>query len=197
MTENLGYKLEHCRKNCVKSCMDWSELYDQLEQVLTGLDIYFHLEKRSHKVHYHQIAKIALSGCPNGCSQPQIRDIGISGYLSPKLTDNYCSGCQVCINACLENALTWKNEEVVLDLDLCLNCGECIRACTTGRIKPGESGWVLYLGGRLGRHPQLARISGLEKNNEDVTHRIQSILEDYLENALPTERLNQFLNRQA
>lgn len=196
MTESPGYKLEHCRKHCVKSCQDWSELFDQLEQVLKDLDIPTHLTKRFQQVHYHHIPKIALAGCPNGCSQPQIRDIGISGYLTPKLTDNFCSGCQVCVNSCLENALTWENEEVVLEPNLCLNCGDCIRACTTGRIAPGESGWVLHFGGRLGRHPQLARFASIEKNTADVIKRIQSILEDYLENALPAERLNQFLDRQ-
>lgn len=196
MTSNPGYRLEHCRKQCVKSCQDWSELYDQLEQVLKDLNISIHMAKRFNNVHYHHIPSIALAGCPNGCSQPQIRDIGISGYVTPKLMDKFCSGCQVCINSCLEKALTWKNEKVVLDPNLCLKCGTCIRACTTGRIEPDESGWVLHLGGRLGRHPQLARIAGIERNNIDVIHRILSILEDYLENALPTERLNQFLDRQ-
>lgn len=196
MAENPGYKLEHCRKHCVKSSQDWSELYDQLEQVLKELNIPVHLAKHSQKAQYHHILKIALAGCPNGCSQPQIRDIGISGYLTPKLTNSFCSGCQACINSCLENALTWKHEGVVLNSNLCMNCGDCVRTCTTGRIEPGEFGWVLHLGGRLGRHPQLARIASIEKNNVDIIHRIQSILEEYLENALPTERLNQFLDRQ-
>lgn len=196
MIENAGYKLEHCRKHCVKSSQDWSELYAQLEQLLKDLDIPTHLAKRFNQVQYHYIPKIALAGCPNGCSQPQIRDIGISGYLTPKMTDNICSGCHRCINSCIENALTWENKKVVLDSKLCLNCGDCIRACTTGRIAPGDSGWIFHLGGRLGRHPQLARIAGIENDNEEVINKIKNIFEDYFENALPEERLNRYLDRQ-
>ena len=196
MTANPGYKLEHCSKHCAKSAQDWSELYHNLEHILNELDLSTHLNRLFHQVHYHHIPKIALAGCPNGCSHPQIKDIGISGYLSPEMTDNFCSGCQACINSCLENALSWNDEVLEQDHNLCLDCGDCIRACPTGKIAPGESGWIIHLGGRLGRHPQLAKILGSEKSNADVIKRIEAILKDYVENALPSERLNRFLDRQ-
>jgi anaerobic sulfite reductase subunit C len=195
MTANPGYKLEYCRKNCPKSTQDWSELYFELEKMLNELDLATYLTKSFHQVHYHNTPKIALAGCPNGCSQPQIKDIGISGYLSPKMTDNFCSGCKACLDSCLEKALSWTNEEVRLDHNLCLECGDCIRACPTGKIISGESGWKIYLGGHLGRHPQFAKISGKEKTDKDVIHRIKVLLKDYLENALPSEKFNHFLNR--
>lgn len=196
LVENPGYKLEHCRKNCLKSSQDWQELYTQLEKLLIGLNLPAHFAKHFHRGNYHNIPKIALAGCPNGCSQPQIKDIGISGYLTPKITDDYCSGCLQCINSCHENALTWDNGKVVISSEHCMNCGDCVRACTTGRIAPGESGWVLHYGGHLGRHPQLAKIAGIEKDSSEVIRKIQNTLEDYLRNALPGERLNTYLNRQ-
>jgi dissimilatory sulfite reductase (desulfoviridin) alpha/beta subunit len=195
MIENPGYKLEHCRKNCTKAAQGWSELYQELEQTLNELNLMLTLEERFNTVNFHHIPKIVLAGCPNGCSQPQIRDIGISGYATPKITDNPCSGCQACINFCLEKALTWENEEVILDPTLCVSCGDCIRACSTGKIESGEVGWVFHLGGRLGRHPQLGRISGREHSKEAVIVRIKKILEDYIENGLPEERLSRFLSR--
>lgn len=196
MIENTGYILEHCRQNCTKSAQDWKEFYHDLKNILEELDLPKHLNRIFQQIHYHHIPKIALAGCPNGCSQPQIKDIGISGYLRPKITNELCSGCKACIDSCLENALNWKGEEAELNYNFCLECGDCIRACPTGRIASEEAGWLIHLGGRLGRHPQLGKISGREKSNTEVIIRLEAILKDYLENALPGERLNHFLQRQ-
>lgn len=194
MIGNSGFILEHCRKNCSKSTQDWSLLHEQLEQLLLDMNISAHLGKKFPMIHYHHLPKISLAGCPNGCSQPQIKDIGISGYLMPNFTDAPCTNCQACVRSCQENALTW-NEGPVFDEKKCIGCGDCIRSCKTGKILPGESGWCLYLGGRLGRHPQLARLSNERFQTPDLLEKIRWIFNDYLDNSLPQERLTHFLDR--
>ncbi|MEL1136411.1 4Fe-4S dicluster domain-containing protein [Desulfitobacterium sp. THU1] len=193
MTEE-GFVLEHCRKNCVKSTQDWSLLYEQLNQLFQDMNFSTHLATKFSSVHYHHLPKIGLAGCPNACSQPQIKDIGIIGYLLPKFTDDHCTGCQACIRSCQEKALTWQ-EGLVFNEELCLGCGDCIRTCKTGKIVSGESGWNLYLGGRLGRKPKLARLSKEKFRSDKVYQKIGLLLEDYLENCLPNERLTHFLDR--
>lgn len=195
MKDSLGFVLEHCRKNCTKSAQDWSALYEQLEELLKNMDLTDHLDQKFPVIHYHHLPKVTIAGCPNACSQPQIKDIGLSGFLMPKFTEATCSGCQACIDSCLEGALTWQEDMPKLEVEKCIGCGECIRSCQTGRILPGESGWNLHLGGRLGRHPKLARISSEKYQDADALDKILQILNDYKEKSLPQERLTSFLNR--
>ena len=36
-------------------------------------------------------------------------------------------------------------------------CGQCIAACPSGALDRGATGYRVQLGGKLGRHPRLAR----------------------------------------
>lgn len=109
MTKDNGFVLEHCRKNCCKATQDWTFLYESLHQMLNDMNFPSHLAKRFPAIHYHHLPKVNIAGCPNACSQPQIKDIGICGYLTPKFTDTECTGCQACIHSCQENALSWQD----------------------------------------------------------------------------------------
>lgn len=108
MIDNPGFVLEHCRKNCSKSAQDWSFLYQQLEQILKSMDLFSHLNQKFPVIHYHHLPKISIAGCPNACSQPQIKDIGLTGFLMPKFTEARCTGCQACCRSCQEGALSWQ-----------------------------------------------------------------------------------------
>ncbi|NMA68865.1 MAG: 4Fe-4S dicluster domain-containing protein [Desulfitobacterium sp.] len=195
MTKKKSYILEHCRKNCSKTSTDWSALYEELEEILQNMDLDQLINKLFPVLHHHHRPKITLAGCPNGCSQPQIKDIGISGYVNPQFTDEECIGCKICIDACREQALFWQNK-VILEPGLCIGCGDCFRNCPTGTIVAGERGWNLLLGGRLGRRPQLACLVETGLDSQGVLEKVQEILEAYQKDALPGERLSQFLDRQ-
>lgn len=195
MAKNSGYIIEHCRPNCSRVAKSWETLNKDLDSALSSLNLSETLTEKFKPLLYHQIAKISLAGCPNGCSQPLIKDFGILGYVTPKITDNVCQSCRACVIACQENALSLSNGEISINPTLCLSCGDCIRVCPTGTLSPGENGWNLYLGGRVGRHPHFAELIGKTSKEEEVIEWVTKTLEDYLKYCHPHERLSSFIER--
>ena len=45
-----------------------------------------------------------------------------------------CEGCGICVERCQMEALTLKDEKVVLDLDHCIGCGLCVTTCSTDSL---------------------------------------------------------------
>lgn len=189
------FQLEHCRLNCSKSARDWKNLYYMLCRQLNKLNLSGAIQDKFQTVLYHHLPKISLAGCPNGCSQPNIKDFGISGYVTPKITTVACSGCKLCINTCLEKAITWQSNGIIIDRTICLSCGDCQNVCPTGSLIAGESGWTLRMGGRVGRHPKFAQFAGIVTTDEEVVVWIIEKILGYIEEGRPQERLTHFLER--
>lgn len=119
-------------------------------------------EDRHGRDAHHKRLRIAATACPNGCSRPQVADIGIMLARVPKLRGEYCTGCAQCAEACPDRAIRMDNGEPVIDRDLCLRCGKCADVCPEGAMVVGESGLRVLLGGKLGRHPRFgAELPGL------------------------------------
>lgn len=133
------------------------------EQVILTIDKAIHKENLEQfletqitgPVLYHHKFKAAVSGCPNNCSQPQIKDIGVIGYKKPKINKGSCIRCQQCIKACPEKLIT-VDIDPTINYEACLDCGRCIRACPTDSIIEEAKGYRIIIGGRLGRRPHLA-----------------------------------------
>lgn len=191
-----GFQLEHCRPNCPKAARDWLNLYDALTTNLTGLNLLETLKEKFQPILYHHVPKICLAGCPNGCSQPNIKDFGISGYVTPLITNAPCLGCNDCVHSCLEKAITWQPDGIVIDHSRCISCGDCQRACPSGTLTAGESGWKLRFGGRVGRHPQFAKFAGQVSRDQEVVAWISEAMLRYIEHAQSQERLTHFLERE-
>ncbi|WP_083823982.1 4Fe-4S binding protein [Desulfosporosinus sp. OT] len=192
--QQTGFQLEHCRPNCPKAARDWHNLYDELEIKLTELNLLQILQDKFRPVLNHHLPKVCLAGCPNGCSQPNIKDFGISGYVTPRITDAQCSVCKACERTCLEEAITCQPNGITIDNTRCISCGDCLRVCPSGTLIPGESGWSLRLGGRVGRHPQFAKFAGQVPTDEEVVTWISDIMSGYIKDAGPQERLTHYLN---
>jgi dissimilatory sulfite reductase (desulfoviridin) alpha/beta subunit len=107
----------------------------------------------------HHYFTIALAGCPNACSQPQIADIGIIARRQPIVTREGCTGCKACVDACPDNAISVGGTPPLptINTAACVSCGRCITVCPSGTLAAGQNGYELQMGGMLGRHPQLAR----------------------------------------
>ena len=194
--QQTGFQLEHCRPNCPKAARNWLTLYDRLTTTLTALNLHQTLEKKFDSVLlHHHFPKVCLAGCPNGCSQPNIKDFGVTGYVTPRITTEPCLVCNACVKACSENAITMQSNGIIIDHTRCLNCGDCLRTCPSGTLTAGESGWELRLGGRVGRHPKFAKHAGQVPTDEEVVAWISETLLNYIENGRPQERLTNFLDR--
>lgn len=195
MSENPAYTIEHCRNRCIRAARPLEPLVTQLKSALDKLDFLdIHNEKFS-RLNGQRKVKIGISGCPNGCSQHLIKDIGIAGYVKPKLTGIICRNCQSCVMTCREKAVKVMNGNISFDSSRCLSCGDCLRNCLSGAIDSGERGWKLYFGGRVGRHPHFAELVGTTTDNEELIEWVIEALKAYAHSSSPNERLSRFLER--
>ncbi|MCO5386641.1 4Fe-4S dicluster domain-containing protein [Desulfosporosinus sp.] len=191
--KHSGFELEHCRPNCPKLARNWNTLFEALKTNLAELNIQETLERKFGQVLHHHIPKICIAGCPNGCSQPDIKDFGISGYVTPQITEAPCTECNACVRSCLEGAITLEQNGIVIDNNRCLSCGNCQSVCPSGTLTKGESGWNLRIGGRVGRHPRFATFAGQVSNDEEVIAWVLETIQNYINNGLAQERLTHFL----
>ncbi len=121
----------------------------------------------------HSRLKIAASGCPNACSQVQIKDLGIIAYISPELVGE-CVACGECERVCREGGV--EVGEVAVFNENCIGCGDCVRACPENAIG-GEVRFRVLAGGRLGRHPKLAEVVGDVSSLENALEIIKAGIE--------------------
>ena len=111
---------------------------------------------RGGRIRPHDRLRIALSACPNGCSQPQIHDIGLIAALRPSDITPACTGCGLCEKTCREAAILVQDGRAITRPEACQACGECARICPVHAIRCEPLGFRLLLGGHMGRHPEWA-----------------------------------------
>jgi len=157
-----GYRIETCfgPSGCPNRAVTGDQLMARIETHLQKADLLGFL-KQSVKgdLKYHHEFRVSLADCPNACSQPQIKDIGIIGAAVPESGDGDCTSCAACVEACSEEAVVLEGDEPSPSIDSrrCLNCGRCVAVCPSGALQSTCRGFRVQLGGKLGRHPRLAR----------------------------------------
>lgn len=155
------YQINACRGaevNCPFLILDSKLLAGKLRKKLEELNF---TEKLINKIEGqllpHHTMKLAVSGCPNSCSMPQIKDFGVHAiepvYVDP---DYECIECMKCVETCREDAITVKNRQVAIDKQKCVHCGLCAKVCPAGSIKASEKKYRIMIGGKVGRHPRFA-----------------------------------------
>lgn len=143
----------------------------------------------------HHKFRVALSGCPNACSQPQIQDFGVIGRVIPDITDEPCTECMECVAACNEDSIQVLHAEPIIDFDKCVGCGDCAKACPTGTLVAERRGYSIVIGGKLGRHPQFAQEVVHLASEDEVEAAFQACLDLYMRNARGAERFTFAFNR--
>lgn len=126
-----------------------------------GLIDTFGLSEKLHHLFYegcHDLIlphkfKIAVGGCPNNCTKPDLNDLGIVGQRIPVADLDKCRGCKVCQ---IEKACPIHNPALIdgkIDLkpDTCNHCGRCIGKCPFGAVTEAATGYKVYIGGRWGK----------------------------------------------
>jgi len=197
-SEIKGYQVETCfgPGGCPNRAIVSDSLLEQLESLLKKEDLLGFLKDHvKGDLKFHHEFRVALADCPNGCSQPQIKDIGIIGACSPELTAEECSRCEACVAACREDAITLNPEEECPQIDYakCLHCGKCMQVCPTGTIVEGTKGFRVQLGGKLGRHPRLARELPGIYSEQQVLEIVKDCLKFYKQTSKRGERFGQIL----
>jgi dissimilatory sulfite reductase (desulfoviridin) alpha/beta subunit len=197
-SEIKGYQIETCfgPSGCPNRAIISDQLLSRIETDVKKQDLLGFLKKTvAGDLKFHHEFRITLADCPNACSQPQIKDIGIIGACAPVATGKPCTMCEACVEACKENAIRIDaaKEVPLINDDQCLKCGRCIPACPTGTLAEGRRGFRVQLGGKLGRHPQLAReLPGIYDENT-VTKIVKDCLRFYKNNSKHGERFGQIL----
>jgi anaerobic sulfite reductase subunit C len=139
--------------------------------------------------------RITIAGCPNGCNNALLNEIGIIGRIRPARTPGLCTGCGTCVRYCREQAVTIRNGACVLDLDRCVLCGMCIKSCPYSLIRSEDRHYLVLVGGMSGRHPkvgrELVRVDSPEKVVEVVDRVVYWIYRTARENRLLGEQLEE------
>lgn len=198
--EVKGYQVEGCfgSNGCPNRIDTGSDLAAALEQELAGRDLKAFLKARvAGPLKLHHEFRLTLADCPNGCSRPQIADVGLIAARRPQLTATPCSGCGSCVAACQERAITLApdGDAPSIDLASCLACGQCLNACPTGTLTAGATGYRILLGGKLGRHPQLGReLPGIH-SPEATLAVVRQCVDHFLAHTQRGERFGEIINR--
>lgn len=160
--EIKGYQIDACfgASGCPHRVASSDNLMEKIEQVMVEADLLNFLKSRvPGELKFHHEFRISIADCPNACSQPQIKDVGIIGAATPVVTETPCTGCGACGDACKESAVRIDDTGMVAGIDQlrCVHCGACVGVCPTGTLAIGQKGYRMMIGGKLGRHPRLAR----------------------------------------
>ncbi|MBW1879673.1 MAG: 4Fe-4S binding protein [Deltaproteobacteria bacterium] len=158
-SRRTGFRIETCSGStgCRNRAVSTDSLGERLESLLSEAHLAEHLDP-SGAAAPHRPLIVALAGCPNACTRPQVRDIGIIGASPPVVSPEPCSECWACAEVCREEAITVDPGDGPprIDTSRCVRCGDCHEVCPSGALTAGASGFRVMIGGRLGRHPRLA-----------------------------------------
>ena len=194
-----GYSLDACfgSSGCQNAVVASADLVSNLEKSLDKADLLTFLRSRlgeSLKLH-HQL-RVTIADCPNSCSQPQIKDIGIIGQAQIVCDPHECSGCGECEAVCEESAIILKDGFLVsIDEESCVQCGACAQICPTDSLSTTAGTFRVLVGGKLGRHPQLARELSRDLDDQQLLELVGVIVDFFKANAKSGERLGAVINR--
>ena len=183
-----GFQVDTCfgGGGCPNRVLETESLLEKIESLFREADLLAVLKEHVQgELKFHHEFRVTLAECPNACSQPQIKDIGIIGAASPVLTEAACSACNACVEACPDDCITLPESAARPHLDetTCMHCGKCVAVCSTDTIAEKQKGFRVLLGGKLGRHPQLAReIPGIY-DQEEVLAVVEYCINFYKQNS--------------
>ncbi|TAK33739.1 MAG: 4Fe-4S dicluster domain-containing protein [Chloroflexota bacterium] len=143
----------------------------------------------------HHKFKISFSGCPIDCFRTREMDLGFQGVVEPRLDNDVCTGCELCVKACEDDALRMEGGLPVRDDDKCNGCGDCIKVCPLDAMLPARKGWLVRVGGKHGKHPLYAYEVANYATDEQVYALIEKTVEWYKDAGQGRERIGATIER--
>lgn len=139
--------------------------------------------------------KIAVCGCPNNCAKVMINDAGIMGGVVPTWDAEKCNDCGRCRVSCPTGAISSSKSGVYTrQEDKCIMCGQCIRNCKENAWQAKEKGYILFLGGTMGKKPKLGeRVKTLIRSEDELYHYLDRSLDYYRKHGKRKERFGHTL----
>ncbi len=185
--------VEACRSemsNCPHVVLPTRPWVEAVERWAAEADISERLRQRvqGERVLRHHKFRIAIAGCPNGCSRPQIADVGMIGFARPEVDAEACILCGACARVCPDGAVTVDEAPAVFDRSLCLGCRTCRDACPQECIALSEPRGRVMLAGKLGRHPHLAETVAQVSRPSELVALLDETVADFLAHAGWDER---------
>jgi len=138
---------------------------------------------------------LVMTGCPNCCVSPYMRDFGIILQHRVEITDEECTLCGECLTMCLDKAIQLADQGPVIDRETCAMCELCARDCPTGKLVVHERRFLVVAGGTAGRHPKLAVIVESFTGKDRVLAILRNTIAR-LRNAQPGESLRSIIDRE-
>lgn len=200
-SEVKGYQVETCfgRNGCPNRVTMDDGLAEALEQALARRNLKGFLKERVEgPLKMHHEFRVSVADCPNACSRPQIVDFGVIGACRPTLTGETCTRCGACVEACQERAVELPDDagdRPRIIEKLCVGCGKCVSVCPFGTIGEARRGYRVLIGGKLGRHPRLAREMPGIYNAREVLDFLHRCLEITFAHNRRGERFGEVLDR--
>lgn len=164
--------------------------------VIDTKDIAHELDRRYFRQDTPHKFKMAVTGCPHNCAKATENDIGVMGGIMPVWDRASCTDCGLCVNTCPVKAIEKRDEEYVLDEERCINCSICTANCPAGSWRAERQGYLLWIGGTMGKIPRLAtRLGGLIETRERLFELIERAIEYYRRNGRKRERFGHTIDR--
>ncbi len=168
---------------CPRGMIDCQDIGQKIDKKYYG-------QKLPHKF------KFAVTGCPAGCAKPEENDIGVQGAIHPKYDSDGCSMCGLCQEVCYSGAIEVTEDTVEFDDTKCNLCGECVKSCPMDCWRPEVLGYILFVGGKMGKKPRLADALPFIIDSEDELFSIIDVtLEFFNKHGKPRERFGTTLDR--
>lgn len=129
-----------CQGNavCPSGCIDSYDIAKKLDEHYFGREL-------PHKF------KFGVTGCQNNCLKAEENDVGIKGAAQVSWKEDTCIHCGVCEKACRENAISFKDDKLVIDTEKCNYCGRCAKSCPVDAWYENEA-FIVSFGGTFGNH---------------------------------------------